>query len=171
MRAVVGDTEAMRSAFFVLAFVGLAGCTTYRDQLGRGERAFEQNDNDRALAILRDLEPSFSHLTPTEQASYAYIRGMIDYNVGYKADARHWLSVANAYEQVTPGALAGDRKTKTTQALKELNEIVHTKGIGELVNGAPAAASSAAPASSSAPSEKKTDKKKKPKPADESDNE
>ena len=148
----------------------LGACTTYRDQLGRGERAFEQNDNDRALAILRDLEPSFAHLTPTEQASYAYIRGMTDYNVGYKADARHWLSVARAYEQVTPGALPGERKTKTIAALKELNDVVFAKGLNELVNAQPV--DSAAPASPPAPEKTdKADKKKKPKPAADDPNE
>lgn len=147
-------------------------CSTYRDQLARGERAFEQNDTDRTLALLRDLEPDFTRLTPEEQASYAYIRGMTDYNVGYKADARHWLSVANAYEVKTPGSLAGDRKAKTAAALKELNDLVYSKGTGELVNGpasAPAPADSASAKDSKAP--KKKDKPKAKPAADDSDQE
>lgn len=146
----------------LLAFLGLAylaaACSTYRSQLARGERAFETKQPDRALAILRDLEPDFQRLTPNEQATYAYVRGMTDFEVGYKADARHWLSVANAYEQVTPGALPGERKTKTIAALKELNDIVYQKGTSELVNVTPVG--SAAPA----PSAPKADKKPKPKP-------
>lgn len=168
MRGVVGDTERMRSAqllafIAVLAFAGLAGCSTYRDQLARSERAFEKNEADKTLAILRDLEPNFQRLTPNEQATYAYVRGMTDLSLGYKADARHWLAVANAYEQVTPGALPGDRKTKTTEALKELNDVVYMKGTSELVNATPPAADSAAPASPPAKSDK-GDGKKKEKP-------
>ena len=146
----------MRSALVALLALGLLACSTYRDQLSRGEKAFDANDPNRTLAILRDLEPNFSRLSTGEQANYAYIRGMTDMSVGYKLDARHWLSLANAYEQVTPGVLAGDRKTKTADALKELNDVVYMKGPGELVNAEPA--DSAAPA---APS--KADKKKKKK--------
>lgn len=147
----------------LLSFV-LLGCSTYRDQLTRSERAFEQNEPDKTLALLRDLEPNFQRLTPTEQATYAYIRGMTDYNVGYKADARHWLSVANAYEQVTPGALPGERKTKTLATLQELNDIVYLKGASELVNVAP-------PSASATPSAKPEKKKETPKATDDSSDE
>lgn len=147
----------------LLSFV-LLGCSTYRDQLSRSERAFEQNEPDKTLALLRDLEPNFQRLTPTEQATYAYIRGMTDYNVGYKADARHWLSVANAYEQVTPGALPGERKTKTLATLQELNDIVYLKGASELVNVAP-------PSASATPSAKPEKKKETPKATDDSSDE
>lgn len=147
----------------LLSFV-LLGCSTYRDQLSRSERAFEQNEPDKTLALLRDLEPNFQRLTPTEQATYAYIRGMTDYNVGYKADARHWLSVANAYEQVTPGALPGERKTKTLATLQELNDIVYLKGTSELVNVAP-------PSASATPSAKPEKKKEAPKATDDSSDE
>jgi hypothetical protein len=153
----------MRTGVLALLFVALTACSTYRDQLARGERAFEQNDPNKALAILRDLEPSFQRLSPQEQASYAYLRGMTDYSVGYKLDARHWLSLANAYEQQTPGVLAGDRKAKTADALRELNDIVYMKGEGELVNAPPA--DSAAPAASASPSSKPSKKKKKETPA------
>lgn len=147
----------------VLCLALLAGCTTYRDQLSRGERAFEQNDPEKTLAILRDLEPDFQRLSSTEQATYAYVRGMTDYNVGYNADARHWLAVANAYEQVTPGALPGDRKAKTKSALKELNDIVQTKGLNELVNKEPPPPASGSAAPASPPSKNVKDKKEKPK--------
>lgn len=148
----------MRSALAVALALGLVACSTYRDQLARGEKAFDANDPNRTLAILRDLEPNFSRLSTGEQANYAYLRGMTDMSVGYKLDARHWLSLANAYEQVTPGVLAGDRKTKTADALKELNDIVYMKGPGELVNGPPA--DSAAPAASPPSKTNKKDKKK-----------
>jgi hypothetical protein len=145
----------MRTGVIAFCFVALTACSTYRDQLARGERAFEQNDPNKALAILRDLEPNFQRLSPQEQASYAYVRGMTDYNVGYKLDARHWLSLANAYEQQTPGALAGDRKAKTADALKDLNDVVFLKGTDELVNASPADAAEPAASPSTKPAKRK----------------
>jgi hypothetical protein len=121
-------------------FVGLAlvvavavgGCTTYRDQLSRGQRAFELNEHDRTLAILRDLEPDVKRLSMPEQAEYAYLRGMTDYRVGYKPDARHWLSLAKAYEDNSPGVLPADWKLRVNEALDEMNGVVYSAGIGTL---------------------------------------
>ncbi len=105
-----------------------SACTTYRDQLARSERAFDAKDPDRTLALLRDLEPDLHRLSPAEQAEYAYLRGMTDYNVGYKPDARHWLSVARSAEANSPGVLSADRKARTTEVLTELNNVVYTEG-------------------------------------------
>jgi hypothetical protein len=116
-----------------LVVLGAVGaCTTYHDQLARGQRAFEQSDHDRTLAILRDLEPDLNRLTAPEQAQYAYLRGMSDYRVGYKPDARHWLAVARAYEDRSPGVLPADWKTRTSEALDDLNGIVYSQGISAL---------------------------------------
>ena len=119
-------------ALVLLAALLVSACSTYRDQLARGQRAFEQNDHDRTLAILRDLEPDMKRLTPPEQAGYAYLRGMSDYRIGYKADARHWLSVAKAYEDRSPGVLPADWKARTNEALGELNGIVYAEGTSAL---------------------------------------
>ena len=74
---------APRSFVLLLALAALGtACTTYRDELGRGQRAFEQNDHDRTLAILRDRGPDVKRLTMPEQAEYAYLRGITDYRVG-----------------------------------------------------------------------------------------
>lgn len=116
---------------FALVMLGSA-CSTYRDQLARGQRAFEQNDHDRTLAILRDLEPEMKRLSVPEQASYAYLRGMSDYRIGYRADARHWLSLAKAYEDHSPGVLPADWKTRTNEALDELNGVVYAHGTSAL---------------------------------------
>src|SRR4051794_11701783 len=83
----------------------LAACTTYRDQLVRSQQAYEQNQHERTLALLQALEPSMFQLQTPEQAQYAYLRGMTDYRIGYRADARHWLSIAKAYEDSSPGML------------------------------------------------------------------
>ena len=119
-------------ALVLLAALLASACSTYRDQLARGQQAFGQNEHDRALAILRDLEPDMTHLTLPEQASYAYLRGMSDYRIGYKADARHWLALAKAHEDRSPGVLPADWKARTNQALEELNNVVYTQGTSAL---------------------------------------
>lgn len=130
MRGDVGDTERMRS-LWVAALLGSAlagGCTTYRDQLARGERAYEKSDYDRSIALLRDIEHDFAHLSPSEQADYAFVRGMSDYNIGYKLEARHWLAVARACDERTPGSLSADQKAKTASTLDELNKPIFAEG-------------------------------------------
>jgi hypothetical protein len=112
----------------------LASCATYQDDLGRSQKAFEANDHDRALAILRGLEPDLRHLSTEDQARYAYLRGMTDYRVGYKLESRHWLGIAAAIEGQTPGVLPSDWSKRMTDALKELNEDVYTGGTQALSN-------------------------------------
>lgn len=129
------DTSLMilpRAGVLLSALVTFAACTTYRDQLSRGQRAFEQSDYDRTLAILRDLEPDMTRLTVPEQAGYAYLRGMSDYRIGYKTDARHWLSIAKAYEDGSPGVLPADWKARTNEVVDELNRIVYEQGTSTL---------------------------------------
>ena len=112
------------------------GCATYQDELSRGERAFEASEDERALAIFRNLESDTSRLGDSDRAHYAYLRGMTDYRIGYKAEARHWLAVAAALEQATPGSLPADWAKRMGEALKELNEEVYTAGIESLSNSA-----------------------------------
>jgi hypothetical protein len=119
--------------FAALAMTAMTACTTYHDQLGRGQRSFELAEHDRTLAILRDLEPDLKRLPMPEQAQYAYMRGITDYRVGYKPDARHWLSVAKAYEDHSPGVLPADWKARINETLDELNGVVYTGGTGALI--------------------------------------
>jgi hypothetical protein len=116
----------------LLSVVGLAGCATYHDELTRGETAYEKNDHERALAIFRALEPDQSHFDVTEEARYAYLRGMTDYRIGYRADARHWLAVAKAIEDKTPEALPTDWKNRLGTTLTELNDDVFGGGMAAL---------------------------------------
>lgn len=125
----------MRSfAFAVFALFGLASCATYSDELSRGQTAFEQNQHERALAVFRALEPDQPHLSTEQQARYAYLRGMTDYRIGYKADARHWLIVAKAVESQTPNSLPEEWKTKMNEIVAELNEEVYGGGVESLAN-------------------------------------
>jgi hypothetical protein len=155
----------------VLAFA-LSACTTYKDDLARSQRAFEDNQHERALAILRMLEPDTRHLDTTERARYAYLRGMTDFRVGYKADARHWLAVAKAMDEASPGLLEPDWRTRLDQSLTELDTLVWVNGMESVSNAKtrtppkakrPAEAVDEPPAEEEqAPPPKPTPKKKKP---------
>ena len=80
-------------AAFALA-LALAGCATYREDLYRGQRLYEDNQYERALALWRVLESDTDSLSFNEQARYAYLRGMTDYRLGFRPDSRHWLAIA-----------------------------------------------------------------------------
>lgn len=110
------------------------GCATYTDELGRGQAAFEKSEYERALATFRALEPDLRHLSTPDQARYAYLRGMTDYRIGYRSDARHWLALAKAIEDANPKSLPGDWKSRTNDALTEMNDEVFAAGRDELEN-------------------------------------
>jgi hypothetical protein len=118
----------------LLASLAATSCATYQDELASGQRAFEASEHDRALAIFRALEPDTARLSGSERAHYAYLRGMTDFRIGYRAEARHWLSVASALEQASPGSLPEDWNKRLAESLKELNEEVYTAGIEALSN-------------------------------------
>jgi hypothetical protein len=124
------------AAVVMLACLMSAACATYQDDLARGERAFEASEHERALAIFRALEPDTGRLSQTDRAHYAYLRGMTDFRIGYKAEARHWLSLAFALEQQTPHSLPEEWTKRLGESLKELNESVYTGGIESLSNAA-----------------------------------
>jgi|ERR1700733_11738020 hypothetical protein len=123
----------MRALMLVVLLAG-AGCQTYQDDLARSQRAFEQNEHERALALLRQLEPDAPRLSLTDQAEYAYLRGMTDYRIGYKVDARHWLALAKSLDEQTPGLLPQDWKARMADALLELNEAVYGGGTESISN-------------------------------------
>jgi len=134
-RAVV--TLRLLAPLASIAALGLAvavtGCQTYQDDLSRSQRAFEHADYERALAIFRSLERDVpNHFTVQQQAQYAYLRGMTDYRVGYKVDARHWLALARAIDSSGSGILPKDWKGRLKETLGELNEQVYTQGIETL---------------------------------------
>ena len=114
--------------------LGAAACNTYADDLSRSQRAFEESEHERALAILRALEPDLGRLSLTERAHYAYLRGMTDFRIGYKGESRHWLAIAAAIDKDTPGSLPADWDKRMKEALKELNDSVYSGGIASLSN-------------------------------------
>lgn len=140
----------------------ISGCATYHDDLVRAEHAYENNQHEQALAIFRTLETDTSHFDTSEKARYFYLRGMTDYRIGYKADARHWLLLANAVETQTPGTLPDDWKQRMTEAVAALNTAVYDDGIESLGSsrknvGDGAATSGDAPAADSKSDDSKSD--------------
>ena len=138
----------MRPSVSWLVFVSavLGACATYREDLNRGQRLYEENRYEHALAIWRNLEPDTDSLSFNDQARYAYLRGMTDYRLGFRADSRHWLALAKATEQEHPGGLSPEWKERLVKSLDELNREVY--GIGGKLGQdpvAPPAASSAVP--------------------------
>jgi hypothetical protein len=117
--------------------LALASCATYEEDLMRGQHAFEQSEHERALAILRALEPDTARLSIVGRAHYAYLRGMTDYRIGYRSDARHWLAVATTIDEEAPGSLPADWERRMSESLKELNEEVYAGGIQSLAAPAP----------------------------------
>jgi hypothetical protein len=117
---------------FLISCLASTSCATYRDELVRAQSAFENNQHERTLSLLRDLEPDVTRLEEPQQAEYAYLRGMTDYRIGYKSDARHWLAVARAFDEKTPGILPTDWKQRTVETLAELDGIVQTQGYAAL---------------------------------------
>jgi hypothetical protein len=78
------------------ALLGALSCAGYGDALARGQGYYEDNQYERALSLWRDLDRRQAAFAPTERVRYAYFRGMTDYRLGYRADARHWLAIAKA---------------------------------------------------------------------------
>jgi hypothetical protein len=131
------------SAALLLGSMLLGGCTTYRQDLDRAKKHYDENQYEKALALFRVLEPDIDSLSDGEQAQYAYLRGMTDYRLaglslaaqvpggvadprkGFRDNSRHWLAVAAAVEKNTPGGLTGDEKKRLEDALTDLNKDVY----------------------------------------------
>jgi hypothetical protein len=98
------------------------GCATYRDDLNRGQRMYLDTHYDQALATWRVLEPDLDSLTTAEQSRYEYLRGMTDFRLGFRADARHWLAIAKANNEAHPGGLDAEALAQLERILDELNK-------------------------------------------------
>jgi hypothetical protein len=118
--------------WMLCAAVLLLGCTTYRDLLDRGQRLYQAQQFERALANWRALEPDMEALTWADQTRYAFLRGMTDLELGFRDDARHWLAMAKAIDAQHPGGLPADWKRKTESALATLNEAVYAAGASQV---------------------------------------
>jgi len=115
------------------ASVLAAGCATYTSELDRAQHYFEENENEKALATLRPLERDQGRLSVADRGRYCYVRGMNDFRIGYRADARYWLAQAKTIDTETPGSLHPEWRQRLDEALAKLNEEVFQSGFGALV--------------------------------------
>ena len=111
--------------------VSLVGCQTYRDDLNRAQRYYEENQFAYALALFRSLERDTDSLSVHEQTRYAYFRGMTDYRLArveggvderFDRHARYWLGIASSIEKEHPGGLQEHEKKRLNETLTELND-------------------------------------------------
>jgi hypothetical protein len=126
-----------------IAALAALSCSGASGSLTRGQRAFEQGEHERALAIFRDLEADVGRLSRTERVRYAYLRGMTDYRLGDKTDARHWLALAQALETATPRALEPEWAARMNESLGELNEDAYAAAEAAALDAPPPPPSSA----------------------------
>ena len=138
----------MRKVLFAALF--LFSCATYREDLNRGQRLYEENRFEHALAIWRILEADMDSLDLTDQARYAYLRGMTDYRLGFRPYARHWLGVARAIDKKSPGGLNQEWRERLEKSLDDLNHDVYG-GAERFAERGDEAAPATAPSGSPAP--------------------
>lgn len=100
------------------------GCATYEQELQRAEQHFTHDEHERSLATLRALESDWYRFGERDRARYAYLRGMTDYRIGFKSDARHWLAIAAQIDREHPGALVASERQLVDEKLGELNQLV-----------------------------------------------
>jgi len=117
----------MRTALVLLLAIALCpvACATYREDLNRGQRMYEENQYEHALALWRALEDDIDSLSPSDRARYAYLRGMTDYRLGFRADSRHWLGLAKAADQAHAGSLGSAWQERLEASLSDLNQDVY----------------------------------------------
>lgn len=112
-------SSARRLTIGVALWTGLA-CAGHSDAVERGQRYYEDNQYERALALWRDLDRRDGTFSPAERARFAYFRGMTDYRLGYRDDARHWLAIAKARDAEGAG-LGVDWRERLDGALADLH--------------------------------------------------
>ena len=115
--------RALRIGLFAVVFSAY-GCATYESELQRGEEHFTHDEHEKALATFRALEGDWYTLSIRDRARYCYLRGMTDYRIGFKADARHWLAIAAQIDIETPGSLVPSERSLVNEKLDELNTVI-----------------------------------------------
>jgi hypothetical protein len=129
--AGTGSARSARVGRATLVSLSMAfACASYSDALERGQRYYEDNQYERALALWRDLDRRGADFSAGERARYAYFRGMTDYRLGYRDDARHWLAIARAADSAHPGSLGSVWLERLDSALMDLGRTPSRSGRG-----------------------------------------
>ncbi len=118
-------TTVLLRAATIFCGVSTFACQNYSDQLQRAQSYYERNQYEMALAVVRDLEANQDSLSQPDSLRYCYVRGMTDYRLGYKDDARYWLGLAKASLSKSPVALKEDEIKRLEESLAELNRPVY----------------------------------------------
>ena len=119
----------LRMAWIGSVWLGVA-CSGHRDTLARGQSYYEDNQYEQALAVWRALGPYESAFGPLELGRYAYLRGMTDYRLGFRDDARHWLAIAKATERRHAGSLDAAWIARLDGALGDLDREIFGIRVG-----------------------------------------
>jgi len=123
-RPLGGARQARRQLSGLLGYalcVCVIACGGQHAALLRGQTYYEENQYERALAVWRTLESSEASLSRPDFARYAYLRGMTDYRLGFRPDARHWLALAKVTDQQYPGGLDPEWASRLDGALADLD--------------------------------------------------
>jgi hypothetical protein len=111
-------------SFLGAAALSVLGCQNYHHSLQRSQGYYEQNQYEMALAVLRNLEADQSSLDSADLVRYCYLRGMTDYRLGFRDDARYWLGLSKAAQAQAQGALQEDESARLEKTLMDLNRDV-----------------------------------------------
>jgi hypothetical protein len=114
-------SQVLKTTMFVGAFA-LCACQTYQRDLDRAAAHYQSNRHTEALAVLEVLEPDSDSLSSAERARYAYFRGMANFRLEQRREARHWLGLAAAGEKLFANSLSRDEKERIEHILGELNK-------------------------------------------------
>lgn len=72
----------------------LAGCTSPATDLRAAQSLYRDARYEQAAAWLDALEPELASMSSAERARYYYLRGMSAFRLGQRADALHYLALA-----------------------------------------------------------------------------
>ena len=125
---IASATRFSFMAAIVAVSFAAVGCNNYSHQLERGQSYYEANNYELALAMWRNLEDDQDSLSDSEFVRYCYLRGMTDYRLKYRPDARYWLGLAKAGQRDIGDGLNDDEMQRLEVALTELSREVYGLG-------------------------------------------
>ncbi|MBX3249160.1 MAG: hypothetical protein KF901_18420 [Myxococcales bacterium] len=107
----------IRWILLVVVSLVLLACGQLRDDLQRARAAYDIAKYEDAQVWLEAIEPEIGQLESYDRVRFYYLRGMTAERLGQRADALHYLSLANEGVQVA-GARAGltDEQRRTLEA-------------------------------------------------------
>jgi len=107
----------MRSVLLLLL---LTGCGAALADLARAEHDYDDARYEAALEWLEDLERTAPSFDEDHRVRYFYLRGMTEYRLRHRAEALHYLALANEMAGEDHVGLRGDEPTALARTLTEL---------------------------------------------------